>query len=389
MSEQYTTTPALDETLSARGLTDDAPLIAEAIVDTVREPLLLLDSSLKVVLANRSFYLTFGVQPAETLDRMVYDLGNGQWNIPRLRELLEGILPRHESFMDFKVEHIFPGIGRKVMVLNARKLRRRDGQEELILLAIEDRTALHDREERLNRLLEEKQVLLREIHHRVKNNLQIVSSLLSLQSAFPNGLSVAEAFAEAQDRVDAIARVHESLYASSDFREVNIGSYVRTLIDNIQRVHGRPEIKLEVTAGDFVLEMERVVPLGLIVNELVVNSFKHAFPLGRAGCVRVSIQSRRNGVVPSDSPDDSVGVLQVEDDGAGFPSGVVAEKGKSLGMTLVDSLTKQLGGALESTVANGVKWTVTFPLPAREGAGFKRSELLMLRLNRIFVPRPI
>jgi len=113
---------------------------ADSIVDTVREPLLVLGADLKVWRANRSFYRTFAVTPEETIDRLVYDLGNGQWDIPRLRTLLEEILPQNTSFDDFEVTHEFPSIGRKVMLLNARRLYREPNSTEFILLAFEDIT---------------------------------------------------------------------------------------------------------------------------------------------------------------------------------------------------------------------------------------------------------
>ncbi len=125
----------------------DALAFAESIIDTVRDPLLVLDGGLRVVTASREFYRAFGVAPGETEGRLVYELGNRQWDIPRLRTLLEEILPRSTTFRDFEVEHAFEHIGRKVMLLNARRLRRGPGEREMILLAIEDATARRDAEE--------------------------------------------------------------------------------------------------------------------------------------------------------------------------------------------------------------------------------------------------
>ena len=113
---------------------------AECIVDTVREPLVVLGADLRVRSANRSFYCSFGGIPEETNGRLVYELGNGQWNIPGLRTLLEEILPRDHSFRDFEVDHVFEGLGRRRMILNARKLWREGNETEMILLAIEDVT---------------------------------------------------------------------------------------------------------------------------------------------------------------------------------------------------------------------------------------------------------
>ncbi|HZT97972.1 MAG TPA: PAS domain S-box protein [Chloroflexota bacterium] len=132
---------------SAEQALRDALAFAESIIDTVRDPLLVLDSDLRVVSASREFYRTFGVTQQETEGRLIYELGNRQWDIPRLRALLEEILPQNTMFRDFEVEHTFEHIGRKVMLLNARRLRRGPGEREMILLAIEDATPRRDAEE--------------------------------------------------------------------------------------------------------------------------------------------------------------------------------------------------------------------------------------------------
>ncbi len=128
---------------------DSQPLSfsADAIVDTVREPMLVLNGDLRVRRANRSFYRTFKVTPEETVDRLVYDLGNQQWDIPWLRKLLEEVLPQDTAFDDFEVEHVFPDIGRKYMLLNARRICGQNNQTEFILLAIEDTTERRQAEE--------------------------------------------------------------------------------------------------------------------------------------------------------------------------------------------------------------------------------------------------
>ena len=112
----------------------------EDIVETAREPLLVLDSDLRVLLANRSFYDSFKVTPQETIGQLIYDLGNRQWDIPKLRTLLEEILPKDNKFDDYEVEHVFSSIGHKVMVLNARRITQKEIGSQMILLAIEDNT---------------------------------------------------------------------------------------------------------------------------------------------------------------------------------------------------------------------------------------------------------
>ena len=125
---------------------------AESIIDTVREPLIVLDQDLRVVSASRSFYEIFKVKPEKTVGQLFYDLGNKQWDIPKLRELLETILPQRTTFDNYEVEHDFATIGRRIMLLNARQIERRQGKERIILLAIEDITVRKELEEKIHRL---------------------------------------------------------------------------------------------------------------------------------------------------------------------------------------------------------------------------------------------
>ena len=136
---------------------------SESIINTVREPLIVLDQDLRVVTVSRSFYEVFKVKPEETVGQLIYDLGNKQWDIPKLRELLEDILPQKAIFDDYEVEHDFLGIGRRIMLLNARQIQRASGKERIILLAIEDITERKEIENGLEKAHEELKVLAEEL----------------------------------------------------------------------------------------------------------------------------------------------------------------------------------------------------------------------------------
>src|SRR5215218_8104833 len=161
---------------------EDACLLAKAIVDTVREPLLVLDRDLRIIAASRSFYLTFEMTRQVTQGRKIYDLDDGVWNIPELRLLLEKIVPEHGVMEGFEVERDFPRIGRRAMLLNARKVFYEGNGHTTILLGFEDATERRRTERAMQKLLEQKEMLLSEMSHRVANSLQIIASILLMKA---------------------------------------------------------------------------------------------------------------------------------------------------------------------------------------------------------------
>ena len=161
---------------------DDVHTLAQGIVDTIRDPLVVLDQDLRVITANRAFCQTFRVTRQNIEDRPVYALGDGQWNIPALRFLLENIAPHHTVMEGYEVEREFPGIGRRLMLLNAREVVSQRNARKLILLTIEDVTEWRAAEREMAELLRQKEMLLQEMQHRIANSLQIIASILLLKA---------------------------------------------------------------------------------------------------------------------------------------------------------------------------------------------------------------
>ncbi|WP_197050485.1 sensor histidine kinase [Methanobacterium formicicum] len=205
--------------------------------------------------------------------------------------------------------------------------------------------------EYIKKSLEEKEALLREIHHRVNNNLQVISSLLSLQSDNVRDPRDHELFVESQNRVRSMAMIHEKLYQSDKFNSINFRDYLKTLINRLIYEYSQDlgHIDLELDIENVELNIETSVPCGLIINELVSNSLKHAFPQGRNGKIIVKFHKMKDKYV-----------LMVGDNGIGPLEKSVLESSKKLGFNLVKSLIKQLDASLEILESEGTLYRITF-----------------------------
>lgn len=205
--------------------------------------------------------------------------------------------------------------------------------------------------EEIKAALKEKEILLREIHHRVKNNLQVISSLIKLQSKSIEDETIREKLKESQNRVKSMAIIHERLYESVNLAGIDFKGYTKHLAQDLFRSYGTgPNIKIKTDIDSVFLNIDKAVPLGLILNELISNSLKHAFPDGRKGEIRILLHQDNGGNYS----------LIVSDNGAGLPSHMDFRNTKSLGLQLVNALTKQLKGNIELDSSNGTQFSITF-----------------------------
>jgi two-component sensor histidine kinase len=207
-------------------------------------------------------------------------------------------------------------------------------------------------EESFKASLRQQEVLLQEVHHRVKNNLQIISSLLSLQASYIQDPLIGEMFTDTQNRVISMALIHETLYQSSALGRIDLGAYARTLADQIWRSYGvEPDrIALHIQTDEVLLDINRAIPCGLILNELLCNCLKHAFPSGSGGTIHVELRSDAARQV----------TIIVRDTGVGFPTDVHFRETQNLGLQLVCTLAEQLEGVLELECNGGTAFTLTF-----------------------------
>ena len=232
----------------------------------------------------------------------------------------------------------------------------RDGQVIAAVNVARNITERVQSETQLRASLQEKEVLLKEIHHRVKNNMQIIASLLSLQAGTIEDPLTRAQFDDSQNRIRSMALVHERLYRSSDLSHIDFGAYLRDLTGHlIQGYHGKSHgIEVEIVADDIHLDVDTAVPCGPIVNELISNAFKHAFPAASGGKIEIAVHRDDQGAYH----------LSVQDNGVGLPAEVDLSESKTLGLQLVSSLTKQIKGTIEVYREPGTTVKITFATEA-------------------------
>ena len=207
-------------------------------------------------------------------------------------------------------------------------------------------------EEQIKTSLAEKEVLLKEIHHRIKNNLQIISSLLFLQSDSAADPHIRDMFTESQNRIRSMALIHEKLYQSPDLAKVDFAEYIRNLTDHLFRSYAGNAgiIKLEMNVKDIFLDIDSAIPCGLLINELISNSLKYAFPKGQKGSIAIDFFTQNR----------AENVLIVKDTGVGLPQDFDLKKTHTLGLQLVNSLSRQLKGTMELHNNDGTEFRLAF-----------------------------
>ena len=312
---------------------EDACALAQAMVDTVREPLIVLDKDLRVIAASRSFYVKFTTDPDNTQGKHLYELGDGEWDIPQLRFLLEKIIPDHGAMDEYEVEHNFPRIGRRVMLLNARIVRYEKAHTN-ILLGIEDVTVHRDLEREKDNLLRQKDVLLDEVQHRVANSLQIIASIIMMKALSVESEETRRHLHDAHTRVISVAAVQQHLHASAAIGTMEMQPYLTRLCEALAHsmIGDDQSISLRVVGKGGIASCRDAESLGLIVTELVINSLKHAFNADtKEGQITVSYEV--SGIDWK---------LSVADNGIGKPDGIFAQSKSGLGTGIVKALAKQL-----------------------------------------------
>jgi PAS domain S-box-containing protein len=323
------------------------------ILDLADDAIISIDDEQRIVLFNQGAEKIFGYSDEEIL---------GQTLDALLPSRLAEVHSRH--IHEFAEAHV---TARRMSERGEIRGRRKDGTEfpaeasiskvgvdgrTIFTVILRDVTQRVAAEEKIRNSLREKEALLKEIHHRVKNNLQVVTSLLGLQSRAATDEQTRKMFQESQNRIHSMALLHESLYQSNNLSMIAFPDYIRQLASHLFHSYGvgGDRIHLRTNLDELYLNLDSAVPCGLIINELVSNSLKYAFPGGREGEVRIELREHSDGLAR----------LVVADNGIGLRSDIDWSTARSLGLRLVRSLAEQLGAKIEVKSNTGTEVQLIF-----------------------------
>jgi PAS domain S-box-containing protein len=324
------------------------------ILTALPDALVYADTKRRIMKVNPAFTKMFGYQPEEVLGqptRIIYkhpeefeEQGRRRYN-PQARNLLE----------PYEIEYVRKDGSSFVSETVGTPVR--DDQDHVVGLLglVRDVTERKQAEEALRASLQDKETLLKEIHHRVKNNMQVIISLLSLETQNTGDALLTEAAAKCRNRIHAMAMVHEQLYKERDISRIDVARYARKLFNSLKLSFGPEAEKVQwVERGDGLrLPIDVAIPCGLMLNEILTNSLKHAFEDWESGCVTFQAEQHEDA-----------GVIRVGDNGSGWAPDFDPGQAESLGLVLVHNLAAQIRGNLRVSADQGVLYEITFPLEA-------------------------
>ncbi len=322
------------------------------IFEHASDEIVYLDKTGKIIDINKKSKGIFGYKGEDLIGKNFSELDFlGEENIHQMMELFREAMRGNPVPMDLVELELNTKNGDKIFAEVSTRFIWRNGEIEGILSILRDVTERKKADEKIKASLKEKEVLLREIHHRVKNNLQVISSLLSLQSAYINDSQLKEMLKEIKNRIRSMALIHEKLYQSEALAETNFEEYIRSLAHGLVRSYAisTGAVTLTVDVGDVSLSINTAIPCGLIINELVSNSLKHAFPDGK-GEIRIALYPVNDSIE-----------LDISDNGVGIPEDIDFKTTETLGLRLVTILVEdQLDGEITLIRNKGTEFRIRF-----------------------------
>jgi len=319
------------------------------LIESAKDPISLYNEEGIFLMANEAGALSMGKRPAELVGHSLREFFPPEIAEKQI-ELIRKVFSTEDGLeMEMPVPQ---GKQNLWFSTSLQPVYGHDNKVRTVQVISRNITDIKEAQIELQQALDEKEMLIKEIHHRVKNNLMIISSLLNLQSRYIEDKDARDVFRESQNRAKSMAMIHERLYQSTDLKNIDFGDYIQKLTTDLYRsmVSDPGRIKLDIDVEDVKIDINTVVPLGLIVNELVTNSMKHAFPRNESGFIKVELYKGENHKI----------ILRVRDNGVGFPEDIDYKKTSSLGLQLVNSLTKQIGGEVELGEGPGTVFTIIF-----------------------------
>ena len=345
-----------DELTSKMKVIDDLRALQERyndVASTVREWIWEVDFEGRFVFASEQVRDILGYSPDEIIGKYYYDFFTEE-AMSDILEVVKLKAEKRESFHSF-VNANYTKDGREV-ILETNAIPLLDKETNTLLGYVGSDKDITDQlkaRKILEASLKEKEVLLREVHHRVKNNMAVISSLLSLQSSYIDDKKYLDMFNESIDRIKSMALVHDKLYQSDDITRIDVQDYVKSLAGNVRSsfYNSDKEVKLNINVDEMDLDIDNLVPCGLIINELLTNSFKHAFNGHENPEITVTMTKLDDGNIS----------LSISDNGIGLPEGFDISNPTGLGHKLLDPLIKQMEGTMEVNVGNGTEFRFIFP----------------------------
>lgn len=319
----------------------------ENIIQSMREMLIVADADARIRRLNPAACAELGCSPADLVERPLRELFAAE-TPPGDADFPLSLAAGAESVMRTQSQGPIP------VLCSVAEMRDESGRREGFVCVASNISRQKDTEQRLLASLREKELLLKEVHHRVKNNLQVISSLLNLQAQELRDPQMARLFQESQGRVRSLALIHEQLYRSRDLSQIDFAAYVQELVEHLVQGMGKTaaRIRFRFELEPSQLPLDLAIPCGMIVNELVSNALEHAFPEGSAGTVRITFRGDAAGYE-----------LTVADNGVGLSEGLLAGKPGTLGLKVVQALTRQIHGRLDLQQAGGSVFAIHFAAP--------------------------
>ncbi|MCX9083140.1 MAG: PAS domain-containing protein [Candidatus Methanoperedens sp.] len=339
----------------AEELLNKSKEFAETVLSSMKDAICIINvNNFKIIDVNSVFLKNYGMKKEEVIGKSCYEITHKRsepcippYDICPLRETLKS--GEHSA-----AEHVhYKKDGEKQYVeVSTSPILDEHGRITKVIHVSHDITERKVAEVKIKASLEEKEVLLREIHHRVKNNMQIVSSLLGIQSQNIEDKKYKDIFIQSQTRIDSMSLIHQKLYQSESLAQINFKDYIDSIVSNIFESYcTKSNITFDLDVEDIPLKIDYAVPCGLIINELVTNCLKYAFPDERQGKIRILVKSKENNMIQ----------LSISDDGIGIPKDLDIRNTESLGLRLVTSLAEnQLNGEIILKRDSGTEFQVNF-----------------------------